>query len=500
MRAVSREVTAAGAPTAVASPVSTQADPGAARDGERPGVPWLTLAEGGQGGSAPPDVRTGRVLLQVGTAAAVVIVLVCAVSVVLARMTAEREAINRAVQVTDVLAESVVQAALDDDLLSGNSEAALARLDAAVGQQVLSADLVRVKLWSVEGEIVYSDESRLIGRVYGLGADEREVLANPRIEAEVTDLSEPENEFERGQGKLLEVYRPVWTPGGQPLLFETYTRYATVTSRTAELWRGLTGILVSSLLLLVVLLAPVLWALLDRLHRARLQREALLQHAVDASGQERQRIAATLHDGIVQELVGTSYALAAAAEQAQAGGQRPLSERLEAAGDAVRASIGGLRSLLVDIYPPSLRASGLATALQDLAATVRSRNVDLRLDVDGLPPGGTGDAASEELAFRVAQECLRNAVAHSRASSIRLRATVEGATLEGGNLVLEISDDGTGFDVHDVTTTAEEGHFGLRILPDLARQRGATLLLATAPGAGTRWRLVAPLVRTGGAA
>ena len=47
----------------------------------------------------------------------------------------------------------------------------------------------------------------------------------PRTQAEITDLSRPENTFERSQGKLLEVYRPVWTPDGHELLFETYFRY-----------------------------------------------------------------------------------------------------------------------------------------------------------------------------------------------------------------------------------------------------------------------------------
>lgn len=42
----------------------------------------------------------------------------------------------------------------------------------------------------------------------------------------------------QGQGKLLEVYRPVWTPDDDPLLFETYAPYDDVTTSAGQLWRG----------------------------------------------------------------------------------------------------------------------------------------------------------------------------------------------------------------------------------------------------------------------
>jgi signal transduction histidine kinase len=57
-------------------------------------------------------------------------------------------------------------------------------------------------------------------------------------------------------------------------------------------------------------------------------------------------------------------------------------------------------------------------------------------------------------------------------------------------VVLEVADDGTGIDPQVVTTASgPEGHFGVRLLADLAREHGAGLRVATAPGRGTRWRL-----------
>ena len=171
-------------------------------------------------------------------------------------------------QTTGVLADAVVQPALTPGVVAGDKDA-IARLDRVVRDHVLGDSIVRVKFWTVDGRIVYSDESRLIGQSFPLGEDEREVLATPATRAEVSDLDEPENTYERGQGRLLEVYRPVWTSDGEVLLFETYGPYSQVTSRTWDLWRGFAGVTFSSLLILVVLLLPVLWRLLDRLRSAQ---------------------------------------------------------------------------------------------------------------------------------------------------------------------------------------------------------------------------------------
>jgi hypothetical protein len=100
----------------------------------------------------------------------------------------------------------------------------IARMDEAVIGKVTAGSLVRVKLSTPEGKIVYSDEHRLIGASYPLADDQQEVLRENSVEAELSDLSAPENRFERDQGRLLEVYLPVPTPGGQTLLFETYSR------------------------------------------------------------------------------------------------------------------------------------------------------------------------------------------------------------------------------------------------------------------------------------
>jgi signal transduction histidine kinase len=401
------------------------------------------------------------------------------------RRVAERQAVTDTAHITDLIAQQVVQPAITDGLTSDNP-ASLAAIDRVVRRQVLSSSLVRVKLWTAAGRIVYSDERRLIGQRFPLGSEERAALVQPAVHAEVSDLQRPENRFERGRGKLLEVYRPVWTPSGQPLLFETYSPYQQVTQRTSELWRGFAGITISSLLVLVALLLPILWRLLNRVTRAQTQREALLQRAVDASEEERRRIAGTLHDGPVQELAASSFTVAGAAERAAGSRQPELAEMLATAAGAVRASIQGLRSLLVDIYPPSLTTAGLIPALTDLTEVLATRSIATHLEL-GEDAAARLHPDGQQLVFRIARECLRNAARHARARNVEVRLF-----RQGNVTVLEIKDDGTGFDPAPVLGNPEDGHFGLRILTDVAADAGADLLLATAPGAGCRWRLEVP--------
>lgn len=465
----------------------TEAAEAAAERTHAPGGPaeqsWLTVSPAGTPvglAGRPPSIV--RVLAELTAAALVVLVAVAVIGAFASRNVAEREAMNDAAQMTDLLAQSVVQPALDDAMLTGSPES-LARFDDVIRTRLLGPAVVRVKLWLPDGTVLYSDEPRVVGRRFELGDEEREVLSSPSTHAEVSDLSRPENQYEAQDIRLLEVYRPVWTPSGQELLFETYLPYDRVAARTSELWRGFAGITLTSLLFVLVLMLPIIWRLLDRTVAEQARRVALLEHAVDASASERRRIAATLHDGVVQELAAASFTVGGAAARAEADGDHVLASRLHEAATAVRSTIGGLRSLLVDIYPPSLSSSGLVAVLTDLAATARTRDIAVTLQ---LPDDGrTGlDEAGERLVYRVAQEALRNATKHSAAREIVLALTVAAKIVR-----LTVADDGIGFDAPAVLAEPPEGHLGLQVMRDLAAAEGALLEVSSAPGEGTTWRL-----------
>jgi two-component system NarL family sensor kinase len=385
----------------------------------------------------------------------------------------------------------VVQPVLTDRLVSGDA-AAVRAFDALVQKRIIGANVVHVKLWSASGEVVYADEPELVGRTFELDPPQLDALEHPRTRAEISSLDRDENTLDRADGdKLVEVYRPVWTPTGGEVLFEIYAPYDEVSQRTGQLWRGFAGVTLSSLLLFVVLLAPLIWHLASRVRRGQRQRERWLQRTVEASSTERRLIAANLHDGPVQDLAAASFVVAAAASRAESAGQHGLEGELRGVSASVRASIRALRSLLVDIYPPSLAQAGLSGALTDLAQSLRAPGLEVQFEPDPTEALGlTG--AQERLVYRIAQETMRNAAKH--AAPCRLLVSLYRAD---GVAVLEVVDDGPGFDVDAVLRNPEEGHFGLRLLADLAASGGAWLHVASSPGNGTHWCLQVPEVSRG---
>lgn len=460
-------------------PPAPSADPLTAEAAGGSAPRWVTLSRHTRRTPTETAFSPRRVLVQLVVGVLVVLLVVGVLGTLAARRLAEREAVNDAAAMADVLAEAVIQPSLTDALLTG-SPSAVQAMEAVVRERVLGPSVVRVKLWSAQGEVLYADEPALVGRSFALSAQQRRVLATPRTRAEISDLAEAENQFESGD-RLLEVYRPVWTPSGTEVLFEVYAPYSSVGQRAGQLTRGFAGVTLSSLLLLVVLVAPILWHLTQRLRRAQSQRELLLERALDASAGERRRIAASLHDGPVQELAATSFTVAGAAARAESSQHRALADDLHAAATGVRSSIRALRSLLVDIYPPSLAGAGLPAALDDLAQSVRSPQLVVHLDVAddvGL------DLDQQRLVYRIAQECLRNAAKHAGPCTVTVTLAREAA-----GVALDVVDDGIGF---NATAAAPEGHFGLSLMSDLASDAGALLQVASAPGHGTHWRLVLP--------
>jgi two-component system, NarL family, sensor kinase len=457
---------------------------------------WVQVSYGAPTRDRGPE-RTGRVLGWVSLAALVALIAVGIGGIFAAQDLAERQAVHDAVATSDLLGQSVIKPALEDELLQGNpaeKREAIAALDEKVNGFLdptpatgEGTGIVRVKIWTRKGRIVYSDEPLLIGTEFPLGAEERKVLDKSKFRADISDLNEEENAFDTnlGSDKLLEVYGPVLTPAGTPLLFETYRDYSVVDQRSGQLWRGFAGVTISSLLFFTVLLLPIVWRLLDRLRKVQRQREELLERAVDASIEERRRIAGTLHDGVVQELAATSFTVAGAAARAQTHGDTRLAQDLRGVAGTLRSSIGGLRSLLVDIFPANLRTGGLADALADLAAPLRSRGIEVTLDLE--QDDVDLDPDVERLVFRITQECLHNVSRHSRASSVRIAWRGEGQ-----EMVLDVMDDGRGFDPAEVLTRPSVGHFGVRVLADVASAAGADLSVSTAPGAGCHWRLRVP--------
>ena len=414
----------------------------------------------------------------------VAVAIVGIATAIAARRVGTREATTDARTTTLIKAQSIVEPAVRDGLLTGQP-AAVARIDQVVKKSVLDRSLVRVKIWTRDGDIVYSDEPQLEGTSYQLGDDELAAIDSGVIEAEVSDLTKPENRFERDRGKLLEVYLPIRTPGGERLLFEAYYLYDAVAASGNRIWKSFAPVTIGALIALELVQIPLAFSLARRLRTRQLERERLLRQAIDASDSERRRIASDLHDGVVQDLAGVAYQLSGSArrDDVEAG----TATLLDDSATQVRESIKSLRSLLVDIYPPKLADAGLPAALGDLLATLSPRGIATSCDVEGIEQDMPEQVVA--LIYRAAQEAIRNVVAHSHAANVSLTVTSR-----DGVATLDVVDDGVGFTPETAAARVEEGHLGLRGLDGLAAAAGGRLDVQSTPGEGTRLRLEVPFL------
>jgi signal transduction histidine kinase len=431
----------------------------------------------------PSRWPVARPVLQFGLAGLVAVLVVGVATGVASRRVGQREAITDARTTTLIKAQTVVEPVVANGLPSAEP-AAVAAIDRVVRAGVLDKSLVRVKIWTRDGDIVYSDESRLKGTSYRLGAEEVAAIDHGVIKAEVSDLGKPENRYERPFRKLLEVYLPIRTPSGSRLLFEAYYRYDAVSASGARIWRSFAPVSIGALVALELVQVPVAWSLARRLRQRQRERERLLTRALEASDTERRRIAGDLHDGVVQDLAGVALSLAGSSRASTLPPQ--TATLLERSATQVRDSIKALRSLLVDIYPPKLTETGLASALADLLAGMPARGLTASLHTEELVEPLPEDVA--KLLWRSAQESIRNVITHAKANAVdvTLATRLDLATLD-------VVDDGVGFETHELAAKAAGGHIGLRGLSDLVTAAGGRLVVDAQPGAGTRVHVEVPV-------
>jgi signal transduction histidine kinase len=393
----------------------------------------------------------------------------------LSQTAARHEAVADARVTTELLAHSVAEPAIPQGLVTGDP-GAIDRFDRAVLSRLLVGDVRRIKIWREDGTVVYSDETQLIGKRFTLDSEQQNVLHSGATEGGLSDLRRRENKFEAEEDGLLEVYTRIESPEGEPLLFEAYYSVATVQERAAEVLNPFRRISALGLIAILLLGVPMIGVLTMRLTRASRARERLMERAIDSSEAERRRIARDLHDGVVQELAGTAFALSGAARDP--GVTPQVRSELTRAGEALRRSLRQLRSLLVEIHPPGLNAGGLGAALEDLTAQAATSGVTPTVTVSGME--GTPDHVVA-LVWRVAQEAIRNAVRHAGATAVRVEVLGE-----GHQVTLTVEDDGIGF---DPAADGRQDSYGLRGLQSLVEDGGGRLEVQSAPGVGTTVRM-----------
>jgi two-component system CheB/CheR fusion protein len=220
-----------------------------------------------------------------------------------------------------------------------------------------------------------------------------------------------------------------------------------------------------------------------------------------AENRDRRQLAADLHDDLGQLLTLAKMRLAALKQPEQQSRKRkestaPGEESTSHNGavaeleQLINQAIRSVRSLTFQLSPPILHELGLVPALQWLGEEMgRQYNLTVLVEADEVPKPIDEDVAF--MLFRSVRELLINVVKHAEAR----RATVEIRRLND-TLVIQVSDNGKGFDTEAVTAGAHGGGYGLFSTRERLSYLGGTMQLQSTAGAGTMVALILPLAAT----
>lgn len=205
--------------------------------------------------------------------------------------------------------------------------------------------------------------------------------------------------------------------------------------------------------------------------RDELQRLAVVE--------DRERIAKELHDGVIQSLYALGLSLQATAQMGDV--PEVAQKRITVTIDDIDRVIRDLRSYIFALRPGDAADFHVILALGEIVESL-TRGSDIPIEADIDPDVAAQVSRHASAILQVAREALSNAVRHSGATRITLALNDE-----EGAPVLEIRDDGRGFDL----ASPSEGH-GMRNLRVRAAELGAQLDIETAEGKGTTVRLTLP--------
>jgi two-component system, NarL family, sensor kinase len=377
-----------------------------------------------------------------------------------------RDALER----TQRLADDVVSTAIVDGL-QGGSPAALAQVEDRLAPWVTDETILRVKIWDAEGTVLYSDVPELIGSTVDLEPWAQQLLAGGPGTVSVGEQAEDENMHEAGDGELVGVYVASHAAAHDPVLVEVYFDDEVLLGPQGHTLLRMTPVLLGAMAVLQgAQLIPGI-RLARQVQDRQRERRAILQQAIEAGERERVRLAVALHDDILQDLAGLAYTLEPADDASSV--QDP--------GAVLRQSIVKLRAITSDLYSSPVDADTLPSALGVLAERTRNREITTVVHIaqdSGL------DEAQATACHRIAREAMMNVIKHAQATSVHL-----GLARRGREVTLSISDDGVGF---DTGAPAAPGHFGLRMMADVADSVGARLATRCSPAGGTEITVTFP--------
>jgi len=235
-----------------------------------------------------------------------------------------------------------------------------------------------------------------------------------------------------------------------------------------------------------VALIALLTLIIFLLYRLRVRR---IQRQFTAVIAERNRLAREIHDTLAQGFVAVSVQLELMSQLLSASALDAARQQLDRTRELVRDGLADARRSIWDLRSdgkdgdtlPARLTRAVTQAIQQVRPPAA---IATHLDITGTYMPLAPSVENELL--RVAQEAVMNVVRHSRATNVTVRLLYDPK-----RVLLEIADDGCGFDPATVRSTAQ-GHFGLTGIRERARQVHGQVTIESAPGNGTRVRVEAP--------
>lgn len=233
-------------------------------------------------------------------------------------------------------------------------------------------------------------------------------------------------------------------------------------------------------------LAATLDSLVKQLNERNLELLALSEHAINALEEERKQIALTLHDETGQSLSMLIINLERLESQLP-GEENLLLEKLSETRQLAQETLANLRKIVYGLRPSILDDLGLIPAIRWYARS-NLENAGIMVEINANGEVEPLPSALNSTLFRIAQEAINNIIRHSQAETVEINLS-----RQGENILLEVKDDGQGFDLSTVREEALQlQHLGLLGMQERAELVGGNTELFSMPGQGTQILISVP--------
>jgi signal transduction histidine kinase len=420
----------------------------------------------------------------------------------------EQAVTNRTAAITALYVDSYISIYLQE-LVQGDqiSQANLDALERLLSPSLLGQQVVSFRIWSRDGVILYSPNPDLIGRQYPVKEELQRALAG-EVQSHLSDLDDPEQVYERQfWDQLIETYAPVRAIGSGEIIAVTEF-YQTPSALQADIraaqyrsWflvAGATLLLYVSLAGMVGRASHLITAQHARLQESLDQTRALLAQNEDLNDRVRRaaartttlnerylrRISADLHDGPAQDLALAMLRLESLAE---AGLTSPAENEqdFQTVRTAVESALKELRTISAGLRMPEINAISLPDTVNRAIRDYEQRfATPVEVNLFHLPQHAS--APVKITLYRVLKEALTNGFRHAAGAK-----QVVSVGRQDDNLLIEVSDDGAGFDPAQVAGNGT--HLGLIGMRERVEVLGGRFDVLSQPGGGTTIRATLPL-------